>query len=468
MRNPLIYQLYLLQIEDYRISGYFRLLGERGFYFPQNKLRKSIVWTAKAKSIFAFSIALALLIFAVVLLASTIAAVFWALLALLFMPFIYILATLVIWPFDYFTKHFLITKAREHVASQSNLKIVGIAGSYGKTTMKNVIASTLCKKLNVISTPESVNTPVGISRWIIKNLKSDTQVMIVEMGEHYKGDISFLCSITPVDIAVITGVNEAHLERLKSIDNAIATIFEIAQDAKRDSLVLMNSDDKLVSANYKKFIGNKKSAFYTKSKNELAELRVENASFDEKELAWKFDLGELKGLASHILGEYSLGNIMAAVLVAKELGLDDQAIKQSIGDVKPIEHRLQPIKGASDMLVIDDSYNGNPDGADEAIKTLSRFNRRKIYLTPGLVEIGSKTKEVHLEIGRKLAKVANQVMLIKNSVTPLIADGLKEQKFPESDIIWFDSADEAHSSLGKYLKPGDVIVFQNDWSDEYV
>lgn len=467
MKNPLIYQLYLLQIQDYRIPNYFRILCEKGFYFPEQKLRKSIVWTAKAKGIFILSILILLLIFLVILTASTIASIFWVALALLFMPFIYTVSTLIIWPFDYLTKHFLIAKARESARAKANLKIIGIAGSYGKTTMKTVIASTISKKLKVITTPESVNTPVGISRWILKNLKPDTEVMIVEMGEHYKGDISFLCSITPPDIAVITGINEAHLARLKNIENAIATIFEIAEDSKRNSLIVLNSDDDLVVKNYEKFVRGKKTSFYTKSQNKLAESKIENAKFDEHNLLWKFDLADMKGLESHLLGEYSLANIMSAVLIAKELGLDEKEIRQAISAINPVEHRLQPIKGNSGILVIDDSYNGNPDGADEAIKTLSRFNRRKIYLTPGLVELGSSTQEVHREIGRKLAKVANQVMLIKNSVTPFIAEGLAEHNYPESDIIWFETADEAHSSLGKYLKSGDVILFQNDWSDEY-
>jgi len=120
-------------------------------------------------------------------------------------------------------------------------------------------------------------------------------------------------------------------------------------------------------------------------------------------------------------------------------------------------------------LAIDDSYNANPDGIREAVKVLSRYqNRRKIYLTPGLVEVGTRACEIHLDLGRNLAKVADLVILIKNSATPRIAQGLKEAGFSEDKIIWFESALQAHGSLEKILKAGDVILFQNDWPDNYL
>jgi UDP-N-acetylmuramoyl-tripeptide--D-alanyl-D-alanine ligase len=151
------------------------------------------------------------------------------------------------------------------------------------------------------------------------------------------------------------------------------------------------------------------------------------------------------------------------------LGLSDDEIKRGLIDIKPVEHRLQPIKSEGNVLVIDDSYNANPVGVEEAIRVLGRFDgKRKIYITPGIVESGQKNKEIHTKIGHDLAKVADKVILIKNSATPFIDMGLEEKGFKKEDIIWFDTADEAHKSLGNILKPGDVILFQNDWGDQYL
>ncbi len=169
-----------------------------------------------------------------------------------------------------------------------------------------------------------------------------------------------------------------------------------------------------------------------------------------------------------LMGEYVAGISMACFIVGEKLGIAEEKIAQHFVHVPSVPHRLEPIKN-NDLLVIDDSYNGNPDGVREAINLLSWFvDKRIVYLTPGLVEIGSRNREVHLEIGKQLAKVADLVLLIKNSVTPFIAEGLKENGFKEDQIIWFESAQKAHTSLSDILKPHDVILFQNDWGDNYL
>jgi UDP-N-acetylmuramoyl-tripeptide--D-alanyl-D-alanine ligase len=120
-------------------------------------------------------------------------------------------------------------------------------------------------------------------------------------------------------------------------------------------------------------------------------------------------------------------------------------------------------------LIIDDSYNGNPDGVEEAIRVLSEFkDRRKLFITPGLVEIGTETGSAHKIIGNTLAGVADRVLLVKNSATPYIEEGLLEKKFPKDSIIWFETAESLHANLGQIIRPNDVILFQNDWGDQYL
>ena len=156
--------------------------------------------------------------------------------------------------------------------------------------------------------------------------------------------------------------------------------------------------------------------------------------------------------------------------MAKKLGLNHQEIEAGLKKIKTPAHRLQPILNREkNILVIDDSYNGNPDGVEEAIKTLSLFKkRRKIFVTPGLVEIGNKSRVVHEKIGKRLNDVANIVILIKDSVSPNIEEGLIKSGFDKENIIWFDSMMEAQNNLGTILKSGDVVLFQNDWPDNYV
>ncbi|MCJ7826079.1 UDP-N-acetylmuramoyl-tripeptide--D-alanyl-D-alanine ligase [Patescibacteria group bacterium] len=465
-----IYQLYLLQLENYEIFRYWRLLFLKGYLFPNEPLRKSIVWTQKALGIFVLAVlcyvgSLAIVLFST----SALFALAYLIIGFFLFPVFYTLALFILLPFDTLIKFIVITQAKQLLSSSKHAKVIALAGSYGKTTMKNVISYVLSTKFNVITTPESVNTPIGVAQWFLKNFKQTTDIVIVEMGEHYRGDIAYLCSITPPDVAVLTGINEAHLERLQTLETSIATMFEIVEHAKEHATIILNADDEHIRNNFKKYGNEKQISFYSSLNNPLAELKIAKKAFDEKQLHWSCTIETFGSVIISLLGEYTIGDVIAAIFIGKTLGMSIDDMKKGIASLSPIPHRLEPIEGKGGVLVIDDSYNGNPDGAQEAIRVLSRFkNRRKIFITPGLVEMGDKAVSVHEEIGRALADVADCVILIKNSVTPYIEKGLKEKKFDESKIIWFNTAIDAHASLSNIIKENDVVFFQNDWGDQYI
>jgi UDP-N-acetylmuramoyl-tripeptide--D-alanyl-D-alanine ligase len=436
------YELYLFQLENYEIWRFLRLVF-RTWGRPKMPPRKDLVWTLKAKALFVTAIFLQAAV-AWWLTKSFLGIVLFAAFFFVFFAFL-VLASVVLRPLDYVLKSWIIFRAKRKIAKFKNLKIVGITGSFGKTTMKAVLAAILSQKFQVLRTPESVNTPVGIARLILKKLIPEIEIFIVEMGAYRRGDIRKLCQITPPDIAVLTGINEAHLERFGNLENTIAAKFEIVENSKPDALAVLNEDNKPVCENCKKYLAGREAIFYSSAAGR----------------------GEI--YQNPFLGEYALGMIRAAVSVGEKLGMQRSEIFAGIGELRPVPHRLEPLKLTGDILAIDDSYNANPDGIREAVKVLSRYqNRRKIYLTPGLVEVGTRACEIHLDLGRNLAKVADLVILIKNSATPRIAQGLKEAGFSEDKIIWFESALQAHGSLEKILKAGDVILFQNDWPDNYL
>lgn len=468
------YHVYLLQLENYELGRFWKLLLARG-WFAGTSQRKDLVWTKKATLLFVLNQVL-ILFFAVFLFRRNYFVNFyfgWVKFFLFFIS-VYILdfftpvflsvANILFWPFDRVAKKGVTNKAKHKINSLSNLKIIGIAGSYGKTTMKEVLGAVLSAQYAVVSTPDSVNTPVGIGRWILNKVDESTQILIVEMGEHYRGDIKEICAITKPDISVVMGVNEAHLERMKTLDSVTATIFEIVSESKPHSLVMLNGDDAKVVEHYKEFVW---------PDHKVDKFSISNfkfSRFNPEKLVWEAEAKDFGKFDINLLGEYALGLVDAAIRIAQSLGMSAENIKAGINKIKPVEHRLQPVKGAGDVLIIDDAYNGNPSGVSEAIKVLSRFpNRRKIYITPGLVEMGKATAQVHRTIGKQLAGVADVVILIKNSVTPFVAEGLQEVRGKRQvETIWFDTAQEAHASLAKILKQGDVVLFQNDWGDNYL
>ncbi|MBI5530716.1 MAG: UDP-N-acetylmuramoyl-tripeptide--D-alanyl-D-alanine ligase [Candidatus Doudnabacteria bacterium] len=475
------YQLYLLQLESYELGRFWKLLFKKGL-LPKGGQRKQLVWTGKAVLIFGLaeiivlglSIGLAHALFLNVL-ENTVAAAIVGLAAfyiLQFLGFFFLpLSVIILAPVDWIIKNIIIWRAKLKITKLQNLKIIGVAGSYGKTTMKEVLKEVLGARFQVLATPESVNTPVGIARWILKTLKNDTEILIVEMGEHYKGDVEEICNFAKPDVAVVTGINEAHLERMKTLSNITDTIFEIVSKAAPRALVVLNGDDKNVVKHYKEYVW----PDHRIERFKIEDLRLKK--FDTEKLCWEGEIEKLGKLEINLLGEYALGDVSAAITIAQNFGMSNEEILKGVAKIKPVEHRLQPIKSAGGVLVIDDAYNGNPAGVAEAIKVLSRFqNRRKLFITPGLVETGKAASEIHKRIGEQLAEVADVVILIKNSVTPFILEGIngsiKNQELrimdKKPEVIIFDSATEAHASLSKILKPNDVIVFQNDWGDQYI
>ena len=470
--NPVsaaLFQIYILQLDEYDIFRYLKKISKvkRG-----KKQIKPFVWTSKAKAIFALSF-LQILIASVMI--SNLNLAFLIILILLgfeifFIPLV--ISVILLYPLDYFIKHYLVSKATSKIRNLKNLKIIAIAGSYGKTTFKEILYSVLSEKYNVLKTPENVNTPVAISRLILSKLKEEHEIFIVELGEYYKGDIKKLCEITPPDISVVTGINEAHFERLKSIDTTVSTIFEVVTYSKENAVLVLNLADDLVRKNYKKYVKNKKIITFGDDKK--SGLFAFDIKFNENDLTLGFKLNEGNSLIDSfnipILAKYSLDDIIGSVQIAKILDTPLPFIKRGINKIKPIPHRLEPnFDKSKNIIFIDDTYNANPKGIKSAIEILSEFkNRRKIYITPGMVETGKANRQIHLDIAEYLSKVADIVILIDTSSSCFIKEGLKDNSFPDDKIKIYNHQQDVYDDLNSWTKAGDVVLFQNIWPENYV
>jgi UDP-N-acetylmuramoyl-tripeptide--D-alanyl-D-alanine ligase len=466
--------IYLLQLENYQLGRFIKVASR----FPlglRSKARKKLVLTAKLMIVSSLAIVLYLAAAVLPVAVNGWGVVFFSVVALvvgapLFFIFLSV-ATLILLPLDLFIKWFIIHRAQEKLGRLSNIRVIAVAGSYGKTTTKEVIASVIGTKYSVLKTPETINTPLGIARLILSKLTRYHEVFIVEFGEHKPGDISELCKLVEPDIVVLTGINEAHLERMGSMEKSVAALFEVVQGLDKDGMVLLNADDENIRKHYKEYVGDKSVVWYgTFSESDA---QPTDMQFMDKDLAWKFKiktrLEEVGPFMVPILGSYIGSTVAAAVVIAKRLGVVSEDIELGVKTLRPVEHRLQPIFGASNVLIIDDSYNGNPSGVKEAVSLLSKFtDRRKIYVTPGLVELGVESERVHKEIGRLLANTVDMVIFIKNSATGIIAQTMLSEGFVQSNIIWFDTAEHAHQELSSILQGGDVVLFQNDWPDNYL
>lgn len=351
----------------------------------------------------------------------------------------------------------IIAAAKKNLAAHKGMKIA-IVGSFGKTTMKEILATVLAEGKKVAATPGNMNTPLGISRFVDR-LDGSEEVLIFELGEYYPGDIRDLCDLVQPDMGVMTGINEAHLERFKSIDRTIATIYELA-DYLGDKPLWVNGESKLAADNLRK-------GSVTYSRKGVGSLKVQHAKTSLNGTDFQIVGGGTKlRLHSDLLGLHNVGPLAAGVAVANYVRLHPAQIEAGIAKTKPFDHRMQPSE-AGGIWTIDDSYNGNPDGARVAIEFLSSLtDHRRVYVTPGLVEVGSATAEVHRQIGRQLAGSVDVAILVNNSATPFIAEGLTEKKFA-GEVLWYDDGLSCLNALSQITKPGDVVLLQNDWSDNY-
>lgn len=379
------------------------------------------------------------------------------------LPYVLLLPLFIIELVQLPVEMFLIAQAKAKLKKHPAFKIA-IAGSYGKTSMREILRTVLSEGKKVAAPGGSENTPIGIARFV-NRLKGDEEVLVFELGEYYPGDIKLLAEMVRPDLGVITGVNEAHLEKFKTVEAAAQTIFELAGFLDGKPLYV-NAENELA----KQKAGDGKIFFSREGVFPQAggwNVVAAETSLDGTSFILEHE-DERINAQSKLLGLHQIGPLAAAIHIAKRLGLTSLEIEAGAAKTKPFAHRLERRDDGSGVIMLDDSYNGNPDGVKAVIDFLASISgRRRWYVTPGLVEMGEKSEEIHKNIGKQLAEAGiEKVVLIKNSVTPWIEKGLQENSLG-GDIVWFDDALNCYNSLPHITVTGDVVVLQNDWPDQY-
>ena len=345
------------------------------------------------------------------------------------------------------------TVLRDHPATR-----IAVVGSFGKTTAKELLKTVLGEGLHVAATPGNMNTPIGISRFA-HTLKGIEDVLIFELGEEKVGDVRRLARLTNPEYALVTGINEAHLSSFGSLENTISTIFEIA-DFVEPTKLYKNEDSALVAK-----AKNKSNLWFsTKRVGDWRMSHVETAISGTTFLMKKGK--ETMRIQTNLIGTHTVGVTAAVAALAYRLGVPIATIEAGMKKVQPFEHRMQPrpLHGA---WIVDDTYNGNSQGVAAGLEFLKKSGaKRRIYVTPGLVEQGSKTMEVHQTIGSQIAKAADVVVLMQNSVTEHILSGLHKAKF-KGHITIVENPLQFYTNLDQFVAAGDVVLMQNDWTDNY-
>jgi UDP-N-acetylmuramoyl-tripeptide--D-alanyl-D-alanine ligase len=328
-------------------------------------------------------------------------------------------------------------EAKKKIASMSDLTIICVTGSYGKTSMKNFIAQILSTKFNVYATPRSVNTLGGIVRDVNESLPTNTQVYVCEAGAREIGDIYAITQLLNPQIVVVGKVGLAHVEYFKTLENIQRTKLEIIHSNRLKKAFIHTSvtdvpHDKVI------FFGD--------------DVQNLNATLEGTD----FDL-MLQGNSHHfhtsVLGGFQTMNINAALLIASELGMSGDEIIEAVRKLKSVEHRLQRID-AGGKIILDDGYNGNIDGMLEGIRLCSLHSGRKVIVTPGLVESTD-------ELNSQLITSINEVFDIAIITGGLNAD-LFDTELTVGEKIMLADKSLMVKKLGEVTQAGDIILFAND------
>ncbi len=460
--------VYMLQASEYHIGDYL-LWYRRTKNFSAVEYRKQLVHTRKAMliSASAWIIVLLLCAIALFLLSLNIGFIKYILSVGLLLSIPYIVAYVIIVPI-FLVRIFIQTPIEYYIVWRATQKLkahraikIAIAGSFGKTSMREILKTIIGDSKKVAAPPHSYNTPLSISRFV-ETLTGNEEVLIFELGEYYPGDVRKLCKLTRPDIGIITGVNEAHLEKFKSLDRTVSTIFELADWLGGEKKVYVNDENTLARKH-----ASRQHVLYSRAG--VNAWKVSDPYTDIYGTSFTLSKGGKKLLLhTDLLGLHQIGPVVAAIDIALQVGVSVERIKQAVAKTKPFAHRLEPKTDAHGVTTLDDSYNGNPDGVKAVIEFLAaQKGGRRFYMTPGLVEMGDRTKVVHQKIGEELASAGiEKVVLIRNSVTPYIAEGLDRGLY-RGEIIWFDDALVAFRALSHLTIKGDIVLLQNDWPDQY-
>ena len=343
-------------------------------------------------------------------------------------------------------------KRAGQVLDQTKIIRIGVVGSYGKTSVKNILKTLLLEKYSVVETPESYNTPLGIAKTVFSDNFKDKEIFIAEMGARRKGDISTLCKLVKPDYAIFTGVCAQHLQTFGSLEN----IYK-----EKSEILYCGAKTVVCGENLREYITEKPACVIYA--NEAKELTMSATKT-------KFTLsicGEKVKIETPLLGEGNAENIALCVRLCEELGMTKEEIERGLAKIIPVPHRLQLIENGG-VYILDDGYNCNPRGAKQAIAALSRFEGRKCIVTPGIVECGILEESINEALGADIAAAnLDKIILVGDTLVGAVKEGYLAAGGDNEKLVTTKTLVLAQEELSKWITAGDAVLFLNDLPDVY-
>ncbi len=358
------------------------------------------------------------------------------------------------------------TMAKNKLASMTNMDVIGITGSYGKTSTKNIVYDILNIKYNVFKTPSNYNTPFGLMITINNYLDKYNDYFIAEMGACKQGEIKELCDLVHPKYGILTRIGLAHLETFGSEEIIQKTKFELIESLPKDGIGILNADDE------------KQTSYHINNQCKIMWIGIDNKRVDcyakDIELSYKGTKFKIKfrgdekeySFETRLLGRNNIYNILGGVLLGKELGIKITDLQKAVKRIAPIEHRLSMTK-YFDINIIDDAYNSNPMGCKMALEVLKMMPGKHMIVTPGMIEVGEKEYEVNKEFGKQIASSTDEVILIGEEKTKPIYEGLMSENYDKTKIHVLNDVMDAFPLMLKLKEKDTYVLLENDLPDSF-
>jgi len=372
-------------------------------------------------------------------------------------PLIISLAVLLTNPLSNFQKKRIIKKAAEKMRGLRKIKVIGITGSYGKTSTKEFLHAILSRKYKVVKTEGNNNTNIGVAYTVLNRVSDDYDYFICEMGAYKREEIKEICDIVRPEIGILTGINEQHIDLFGSQENIVKAKFELIEALPEDGLAVINNKFKVQSSKFKVAVQNfqyfslddadniKVRQNYVEFECRLTNKKchpefISGSTGDSGLSDFNFSIQKLDCMGKYcdnkqkmlkqvqhdtnrnlikfklnILGRHYIENIISAIIVAERLGMILDEIKSAVEKIKPTEYMIRKSEGFNSSVFIDDSYSANPDGVLAALDYLSEAyaGYKKIIVFPGIIELGKKSGEAHKKLFEKIGEICDIAYILE-------------------------------------------------------
>lgn len=394
---------------------------------------------------------------------------------------------LVFQPLAALARGFIIRRAIKKRESFKDLIVIGITGSYGKTSTKEFLSTILSERFNVLKTKEHQNSEVGISQCILKGLRPEHQIFVVEMGAYNKGGIKLLCDIVKPKIGILTGINEQHLATFGSQENIVQGKYELIENLSENGIAIFNGDNNYCLELYENTeIGKRLSMTNISAKEKIikADAWAESIIMDKGFISFKVNTkdGQSADFKVNLLGGQNIENILMASIAAKELGMNLNEISEACQEIRPEQggmkllrekgfypHTKQgqdaegikkdevgPYYGVG-VNIIDSTYSSNPNGVIANLEYLEIWPGKKVIVMPCLIELGKAAKEVHKRIGEKIGQVCDLAIITTKDYFREIKDG----SAGSAEILCTEDTQKIFEKIKNFNGPEDIILLQS-------